>query len=326
MNRRVRAELDQLALQRILSPDETQQLAARYPTERWDVLVLVRWFTFLGAVAAGVGVILLAKDSDNATRLGEIGLGVATAGLLTLARWLARAKGLERTGAVLEMAAGFTLQGLTVILALDFSTGSKNWPALIGLNTALLTLLAYLLRNRLVLLHAGVCFFVYFGGETGYVTDWDSRWLGMTYPVRFLVVGLSFLGIAWLHAVRLRGAYQSFSRVYAHLGLLVVNGAFWLLALFGRDDLFRWTADPPERIGWSAAWAAACLACIWLGGKWGQRALRAYGFTFFVLDAYTFYFQFVVERSTEAWWLHLLLVGGSLVGLGVWLERRLRSR
>lgn len=325
LNRRILAEIDHLVLQGILTPGQAQQIAVRYPTERWDVLVLVRWFTILGALTAGAGLVLLAKDLVNALRLGEIGLAGATVGLIFLARWLTRAKQLEKTGAALEMAAGFALQGLTVLLAIDFSTGSKNWPALVGVQSVLIASLAYLLRNRLVLVHSGVCFFVFFGGETGYVSGWGAYWLSMNYPLRFIAAGLAFLGVAWLHATRLRGAYQSFSRVYAHLGLLIIHLALWFLAVFGYfKEHVRWEGNEGERIGFSVLWAIVSVACLWLAGTLGQRMLRGYGLTFLIINVYTFYFQFVVTHSAEAWWLHLLLVGGTLVWLGSWLERRLR--
>jgi hypothetical protein len=326
-NRRIVAELDLLARQGVLAPDQAHRIAERYPTEPWDVLVLVRWFTILGAVAAGVGLVLLAKERVDVLRLGELGLATAFALLLVLASWLRRAKGLERTSAALEMTAGFALQGLTVVLAIDFSTGSKDWPALVGVQAALLAAMAYLLSNRLVLIHAGICFFVYFGGETGYVSGWGAYWLSMNYPVRFIAAGLAFLGVAWLHATYLRGARQSFARVYTHLGMLVIQLALWFLAVFGYfEDHVRWDGNEGQRIAFSLLWAVVCVACVWFAGILGQSMLRGYGLTFLIIDAYTFYFQFVVERSTEAWWLHLLLVGGSLVGVGLWLERRLRSR
>lgn len=322
LNRQIVAELDHLVLQGTLSPDQSRQIAVRYPTEPWDLLVLVRWFTILGAVAAGAGVILLAREFMNGLRLGEIGLAVATVGFLLLARWLTRAKGLEKTGAALEMVAGFTLQGLTVLLAIDFSTGSKNWPALVGLQAMLLGGLAYLLANRLVLIHAGICFFVFFGGETGYVSGWGAYWLKMTYPLRFIAAGLTFLGVAWMHATYLRNAYQAFSRVYAHLGLLVVNLALWFLAVFGYfEEEVRWTGNEGERIAFSVLWGAISVACLWFAGISGQRMLRSYGLTFLIINVYTFYFQFVVARSVEAWWLHLLLVGGTMLWLGFWFER-----
>jgi hypothetical protein len=314
-------------LQGVIAPRQAEQIAGRYPTERWDVLVLVRWFTILGCVTTGVGLVLLAKELINARRLGEIGLAGATASLVLLARWLNRSKGMEKTGATLEMLAGFALQGLTFLLAIDFSTGSKNWPALVGLQSALLFGFAYLLQNRLVLIHAGVCSFIFFGGETGYISDWGAYWLGMTYPVRFVVAGLGFIGIAWLHATRLSGAYQSFSRVYAHLGLLIIQLALWFLAVFGYfEEYAHWNDSEGQRIAFSMIWAITSVSCLWLAGRLGQRMLRGYGLTFLIINVYTFYFRFVVAHSERLWWLHLLLVGGSLVGLGFWLERRLRPR
>lgn len=331
LNRRIAAELDLLGRQGLLGPEQVERLAARYPTTPWDVLVLVRWLTILGGVTAGVGAVVLANEWVNALRLGEAGLVAATAGLVWLGRWLPRAKGLEKTGAALELVAGFALQGLTTLLAIDFSTGSNNWPALVGVQAALLAALAYALGNRLVLIHAGVCFFIFFGGETGYVSGWGAYWLKMTYPVRFLAAGLVFLGVAWAHATRLGGAvpalarFQSFARVYAHLGLLVMHLALWFLAVFGYfEERVRWDDTQGERVAFSVAWAVVSVASLWLAGTLGQRVLRSYGLTFLVINLYTFYFQFVVAHSAEAWWLHLLLVGGTLVWLGFWLERQLR--
>jgi hypothetical protein len=325
INRGIAAEIDGLLQQKILNPIQAKKIAEKYPTTPWDILVLVRWFTILGGVTMGAGAVILAKEYVNALRLGEAGLAGATLAFIYLGKYIAQSKGLVKTGAAVEMVAGFALQGLITLLAIDFSTGSKNWPALIGIQALSLAILAYALKNRLVLIHASVCFFVYFGGETGYMSGWGAYWLAMTYPVRFLVAGVGFLGIAWLHATQLRGEYQSFSRVYGHLGLLIIHLSLWFLAVFGYfEKEVRWEGASGQRIAFSALWAAVSLASIWLSGTTGQRILRAYGLTFIVINVYTFYFQFVVAHSAEAWWLHLLLVGGSLVWLGVAVERHLR--
>jgi hypothetical protein len=327
VNRGVRAEIDSLVQQKILTPGEARQIAERYPTTPWDVLVLVRWFTILGAVTTGAGAVILAKAYVNALRLAEAGLAVAMLAFIYFGRYAAQTKGFVKTGAALEMVGGFALQGLIFVLAIDFSTGSKNWPALVGIQALLLAVLAYALKNRLVLIHASVCFFTFFGGETGYMSGWGAYWLSMTYPVRFLAIGFVFLGVAWVHATALRGAYQAFSRVYFHLGLLTIHFALWFLALFGyfENSVVSWEGTDGQRAAFSAAWAAVSLVSIWLSGTIGQRILRSYGLTFLVIDVYTFYFQFIVARSAQAWWLHLILVGGSLVWLGVAIERQLRT-
>jgi hypothetical protein len=326
LNRRIVAELDTLVAQKILSPAEARSIGERYPTTAWDILVLVRWFTILGAVAAGAGLVILANEYINGIRLGEIGLAATAAGAVVLARYLARSKGLVKVGAALEMMGGFALQGLTFLLAIDFSHGSKNWPALVGVQAALLAVMAYGLKNRLILIHAAVCFFVFFGGETGYVSGWGMYWMEMTYPLRFLSAGLVFVVVAWLHAVELKGPYQAFSRVYGHLGLLIIHLALWFLSIFGYfGSEVRWNAGPAEQIMFSFLWALVSLACLWLAGVTGQRMLRSYGLIFLIVDLYTFYFQFVVFKTAEAWWLHLLLVGGSLIWVGFMLERQLRG-
>ena len=327
LNRRMEAEIELLASQGVLTALQARRITERYPATRWDVLVLVRWFSILGAVTAGAGLVILSKEYVSALRLGEAGLAIATLGFIFLGRYLQRSRGLEKTGAGLEMAGGFALQGLTSLLAIDFSTGSKNWPGLVGMQSALLAVLAYALQNRLVLAHASVCFFVFFGAETGYVSGWGMYWLGMTYPVRFLFAGIAFLCVAWIHAVAMRGAYQSFSCVYAHLGLLDIHLALWFLSVFGYfEKMVYWSHNSAERLIFSLVWALVSVGSIFLAGTIGQRILRSYGLTFLVINLYTFYFQFVIANSVELWWLHLLLVGGSLVGVGLMLERNLRRK
>ncbi|HET6844606.1 MAG TPA: hypothetical protein VFK06_23405 [Candidatus Angelobacter sp.] len=325
LNRRIAAELDLLVSQEILTTQQRQNIGERYPTAPWDILVLARWFTILGAVTAGTGTVVFAKEYVNALRLGEFGLALATAGFIFLGRYAAQKRALVKTGAALEMAGGFALQGLTFLLAIDFSSGSKNWPALIGTQTVLLAALAYLLKNRLVLTHAAVCFFIFFGGETGYLSGWGAYWMDMTYPVRYLAAGFVFLVIAWLHATQMKDEYQGFSRVYGHLGLLIINLALWFLALFGYFEQATWSNNSGERIAFSALWALVSVLSLWLAGTLGQRILRSYGMTFLVINVYTFYFQFVAYHSPEAWFLHLLLIGGSLVWLGFTLERYWRQ-
>ena len=326
LNRRINVELADLVGQQILAPAEARRIAERYPTTPWDVLVVARWFTILGAVTAGVGLVILAHEYVNAIRLGEIGLAVAIVGFIALGSYLERSRGLEKTGAALEMCAGFALQGLTFLLAIDFSTGSKNWPALIGFQSALLVVLAYALRNRLILIHAGVCCFIFFGGETGYMSGWGAYWLGMTYPIRFLLAGIAFLCVSWLHAVVLRGPYQAFSRVYTHLGLLDIHFSLWFLSVFGFfEKEVTWNNNSGERLAFTFLWGVVSIGSLVAGGALGQSTVRSYGMTFLVINLYTFYFQFVIANSAGAWFLHLLLVGGSLVWLGFALERTLRG-
>ncbi len=325
VNRGIQRELAAATELGLLHGEQRARIAELYPATPWDILVLARWLTILGGVTMGVGAVVLARHLGTPVRLAEAGCTLAFVAMLVASRALGR-RALHRTRAAAELVAGFALQGLVVALAVDFSTGSRNWPALAGISAALLLLLAYALANRLVLTHALVNAFVWFGGETGYVSGWGMYWLGMTYPVRFLGIGAVSLGVALAHAQFLAGPRQAFARVYLHFGLLILHLSLWFLSVFGvYGETVRWEATEGERVLLSVVWALVSLGCIGMAGRLGQRALRSYGLVFLVINLYTFYFQFIAYHSAGAWFLHLLVAGSSLIAVGLWLEKALRS-
>ena len=317
-------ELRGLVAQSLLTPAEFEKIAERYPTGRWDLVALVRWFTIIGAVSMGAGLCILAPKLVDVNLLIDASLGLAAVGLPVGGRYLTRSRSLAKTGAALEFLGAFALQGLVTALAIQHSTGSKNWPALVGVCAVLTLGLAYALGNRLILILALVNGFTFIGGETGYASDWGMNWKGLDYPSRFIGVGLATLALAFVHARFLRGALQGFSRVYAHLGLLTVHVSLWVLSLSGvskSHDLFEWQGTDAQRLAFSVAWAVICIGSIVGGARFGFKLARGYGLTFLILDLFTFYFQFLVVHSTQIWYLHLLIAGGSLVALGLQLER-----
>jgi hypothetical protein len=298
------------------------RIAERYPVGRWQIVSLIRWFSILGAVSAGVGLLLLARHLADLQSLIEVGLAVLTLACLWEGRRLELRRGMIRVGNALQLLGAAALQGFSFAIALRFSSGSENWPAVLGVDCLLLLGLAYALGNRLILIYAAVNFYLWFGGSTGYVSGWGVYWLGMTYPIRFLGAGAFALVVAYLHYRLVTGVYQSFSRVYFHFGLLITHLALWFLSLFGIfEESVLWSEAIGERLIFSMLWAIVSGACFLGAVRSGLGLLRGYGLTFLIINLYTFYFQFVVTHSTEMWFLHLLLVGGSMVALGMRVER-----
>jgi hypothetical protein len=325
-HRGIRRELARLESAGVIDARQACAIAERYPSTGWDLVILIRAFSIVGAIAAGAGAVVLATDLANALWLLELALLVATVGLIAIGRWMAREKHMPRSGAALELAGGFAFQGLTTALAIDFSTGSNDWPTLVGVQTVLLLGLAYALDNRLVLAHACATAFVWFGGKTGYMSGAGVYWLGMSYPVRFAGAGVVALIVAWTHAEVIE-RYQHFSRVYAHWGALVLQLSLWFLSVFGNfgePGSIRWD-NGGERLAFTAVWAIVAGGFILIGARKSVQLLRAYGLVFLIINAYTFYFQFIVFSSAGIWWLHMLLIGGSLFGVGAWVERRRRA-
>ena len=54
--------------------------------------------------------------------------------------------------------------------------------------------------------------------------------------------------------------------------------------------------------------------------------MRSYGLIFLIINVYTFYFQFVAKDWNDLWFIHLLIVGGSMIAIGFRLERWLHRR
>ena len=333
MHGKLHAELDKLGVMKVLTWEQVAALKLRYPAAPQDAGFLVRVFVALGVVSVIAGAALRMQDQllvlwnylkefIDWRLAAEFSLLLASVAFVLEGRKLKSSRPRPLLGEICELAGAFTLQWLTMVLAKHYSTGSQNWPALLGLDAGLLLLLAYALGNRLILWYALADFFFYFGAETGYVSGWGAYYLGMTYPVRFLGIGLLTLGAAWAHGMLVRGRLANFSRVYAHYGLLLVNLSLWFLALFGyfENAQVRWEGTTGERLAFSILWAIVSAAALLAGAKSGLRLLRSYGLTFLIINVYTFYFQFIVANTGEAAFIHLLVTGGSLLWLGLHLE------
>lgn len=324
INQAIQHEIDDLVAKHILPAEQAEKIKQRYPISPWDMLALVRSFTVLGVLTGVAGIIILLRDHLDWWLLGEGSLAIAVVGLLWLAHWLQHKRAMPLLAEAMQLASGMALQGLTIVLAIHHSTGSNNWPALVGVDAALLLTMAYILCNRLLLWYSAALFFFFCGAQTGYLSGWGAYYLGMTYPVRFLGIGVLTLLVAWAHMAYIRGRWNNFARVYFHYGLLLINLSLWFLSLFGyyEDHNSRWEDIPGERFAFTMLWLASSGIAIWTSAKFNLQLLRSYGLTFLLINLYTFYFQFIASNTSELWFLHMLLVGGSLLGLGLFVESR----
>lgn len=323
-HRAVHSELDELVAREILTVGQAAQLKERYPITQWDFLGLVRSISVLGALTAAAGILVLLRDHINWWVVKEVTLFTAALGGIASGFRLKRMQRLPMVGETLELLGTIAWQGLTVVLAERFATGSNNWPALVGVDALQLFVLAYGLANPYVLWYACANFFFYFGASTGYESGWGAYYLGMTYPVRYLVIGVATLVLAGVHGQVIRGRWAPFTRVYIHFGLLSLNLSLWFLSLFGYYENMevRWEGTGMERFMFSVLWALVSGASIYGSDRTGLQVLGKYGFTFLYINLYTFYFQFVAANTPEVWFLHLLIAGGSLLWLGSHLERQ----
>jgi hypothetical protein len=329
-NRQVHNALDQWLRDGLIDTQAHARIAQLYPLTRWDWRSLGRWFLTFGAISLATGLLILVHEHLTFTLpMLAGGLGVLMVGLFVAGRWLL-GKQLKLFGATLELLGGFALVGLSLVLGMIYSDGSGNWPALLLVDLLLLLALSYVLNNVLLLTLCSVLFFIWFGGRSGYESGWGAYWFGMNYPLRFLAAALAMALFGFVH---LRGEalwlarYSGFAKVWISAGLFMAQMSLWLLSLFGSYSLIDgpwYLAGTGELLLFNGLWAAFSLGLLGLGIGLRFSMLVGYGATFFIIQLYTLFFTYVAQ--TLGWFVSLLLVGGSLLGLVVWLEGKRQQR
>lgn len=329
-NQQVRNALDQWLRDGLIDTQTHVRLAEQYPLTRWDWRSLGRWFLTFGAISLAAGLLILLREhfAFSLPKLA-VGLGFLMLGLFVGGRWLI-ARRLKLLGAALELLGGFALIGLSLVLGMIYSDGSGNWPALLLVDLLLLLALSYALNNVLLLTLCSVLFFVWFGGRSGYESGWGAYWFGMNYPLRFLgaASAMALFGFVHLQAEAVWLArYRGFAKVWISAGLFMGQMALWLLSLFGSYDLIDgpWRlAESGELLLFNGVWAVVSLGLLALGIRLRFGMLVGYGATFFIIQLYTLFFTRLAE--TLGWFMSLLLAGGSLLALVIWLEGRRKQR
>ena len=178
--------------------------------------------------------------------------------------------------------------------------------------------LGLLLDSRLIWVFALFAFGSWLGAETGYRSGWGAYYLGMNYPMRFVLLGLLLCGLSVLFKRNdLWSRLAAFERSTLSVGLLYLFISLWILSIFG--DYGDMTSRHMELFHWSLLFGAAACAAIWLGVKDDDAMLRGYGLVFLGLNLYTRFFEWFWDSLNKG--LFFIIVGLSLWGLGAHAER-----
>ncbi len=198
----------------------------------------------------------------------------------------------------------------------------SSLSSLFLLAAAIYGALGLLLDSRLIWVFALLSFGSWLGAETGYSSGWGAYYLGMNYPMRFVLLGLLLCGLSVLFKRNARwGRLAAFERSTLSVGLLYLFISLWILSVFGDyGDMASWyRARHMELFHWSLLFGAAACAAIWLGVKDDDAMLRGYGLVFLGLNLYTRFFEWFWDSLNKG--LFFIIVGLSLWALGAHAER-----
>lgn len=180
-------------------------------------------------------------------------------------------------------------------------TDSGHFSLLLLLAAIVYGVLGLWFPSKLVWVFALLSMGSWFGAETGYASGWGAYYLGMNYPMRFVLFGLLLL---------LSGSYvfnnwpgrAEFLAPTRAMGLLYLFIALWILSIFGNySDPDSWLqARQIELFHWSLLFALAAIVSIWHGLRYDDGMTRGFGISFIFINLYTRYFEYFWDSTHKA--------------------------
>jgi len=216
---------------------------------------------------------------------------------------------------VLALAAAVYFLGV----AIDAGTG--HYSVLFLIASVLYALLGLWFPSKQVWVFGLLSLGAWMGTETGYVSGHGMYFLGMNYPLRFVLFGaaLTLLGIAGGHLSAEAGAagsagvkdrLLSMSPQTRVIGLLNLFFALWIMSIFGNyGDLYEWhSVRQYELLHWSILFGVVAIAAVGYGLKRDDGVLRGFGLTFLFINLYTRFFEYCWDSLHKAAFFAILAV------------------
>jgi hypothetical protein len=199
-------------------------------------------------------------------------------------------------------------------LGKTFDNGSGHYSLLFLISVFIYGFLAWRMQSKLIWLFALVSLGSWFGTETGYQTRWADYFLGMNYPLRFVLFGLILVG-----ACRLLQGKKWFAFFFEHtyvVGLLYLFLSLWMLSIFGNyGNLDVWyNVKQISFFYWGIISAVVAAGFLLYGLKRGDTIAREFGITFLIIFIYTKYFEYFWDNINKAMFFAILAASFWLIG------------
>jgi hypothetical protein len=196
-------------------------------------------------------------------------------------------------------------------LGVALDNGSEHFSLLLLLSFLIYAVLGMMLESNLIWVFALASFGSWMGTETGYMSGWGAYYLGMNYPLRFVLFGTLLTGFALTleeHPIGSR-----FYRSTLVMGLLYLFIALWIMSIFGNyGDMHAWQrVKQIELFHWSLLFGAAAGWAIYYGLRQDNDITKGFGLTFLGINLYTRFFELFWNSLHKA-------VFFALLGLSFW--------
>lgn len=310
------AQATQLAGSIVVQPFDWRRLA-KYSF--WTALFCI--VTAVNAALADRILLELLEHLFDAPAAAKcIGLALMSAGLYW---WGVRRRALEPTQGYRNEAILFlgvlATAGAMYQLGMALDTGSGHFSILLLLSFLVYAVLGVAVESNLMWVFALVSLGGWMGTETGYMSGWGAYYLGMNFPLRFVLFGGVLAACA--PAIESHPKARRFFRSTLTMGLLYLFIALWIMSIFGNyGDMRAWErAKQIELFHWSLLFGLVACGAIYHGLKYDNGVTKGFGLTFLFINLYTRFFELFWNSIHKA--IFFALLGLSFWYLGVKAEK-----
>lgn len=241
--------------------------------------------------------------------------GVAAAGLFFWSRRLKKIspEKVFSNEAVTFMAVLFTALCIAY-LGKTFDNGSGHYSILFLISVFVYGILAWNMDSRLIWLFALISLGSWFGSETGYQTHWGYYFLGMNYPLRFVLFGIVVVSAGAI--LKSRPWFRHFADITYITGLVYLFLSLWFLSVFGNYANFDqwWAVKQITLFYWGIIAATFFGGFLLYGLKNNDIIAREFGISFLIILIYTKYFEYFWTNTNKPLFFAILAISFWFIG------------
>jgi len=317
--------LEHWQAEQLLTDAEVKKLRASYEAKSFDWRRLAQ-YSFWIAMACGV-ISLGALLIDNTilkyleklydTPDGLISLLSALAAIILYWISFKRKKAMPMqvfsNDAIIFTAVMLTANAVAYLGKAIGGDGS-HFSLLILFSVIIYGVLAFIFKSRLIWIFTLISLGAWFGTETGYLSRGNLYFLGMNYPLRFVIFGLLVTATSLL--LRKTKGFSFFYMTTYVSGMIYLFISLWLISVFGNfGTLDQWYGIRQISLYyWAIISAAVCGISIFVGLKHRDDVAREFGITFLFLNLYTRYFEYFWDSWHKALFFSVLAASFWFIG------------
>ncbi|EHQ25362.1 DUF2157 domain-containing protein [Mucilaginibacter paludis] len=300
-------------------------LRSSYDVKGFDWMRLAKYSFWIALICGGISfgwfiiddafLNYIKKLYDTPNIVISILSGIVSASLFLWGRRLKRIspEKVFSNEAVTFMAVLFTALCIAY-LGKTFDNGSGHYSILFLVSVFVYGVLAWNMDSRLIWLFALVSLGSWFGSETGYQTHWGYYFLGMNYPLRFVLFGIVIVTAG--ATLKRQTWFKHFADITYIAGLLYLFMSLWFLSIVGNYANFDqwWPVKQITLFYWGIIAAIFFVGFLLYGLKNNDVIAREFGITFLIILIYTKYFEYFWSNTNKPLFFAILAISFWFIG------------